>query len=154
MKKDKGSIFLYASIGSYFVMSGSFLIMPFADFSNDKTFIRFLPGILFWLFLFLGIVTTILFGNWRKKIQKKQGSKEEKFKYTIGVMSVFKSRIGAVFDILTVFMLLVFIMCMLITNASGYICYAAVSLFVFCFCMHCIFNGKNYLYFIKREKEK
>lgn len=154
MKKDKGSIFLYASIASFLIMSGSFLIMPFADFSNDKTFISFLPGILFWLFLFLGIAMTILFGNWREKIQKKQGDTEEKVKYTIGVMSVFKSRTGAVFDILTVFMLLVFIICMLITNASGYICYAAVSLFVFSFCMHCIFNGKNYLYFIKSKKEK
>ena len=90
---------------------------------------------------------TILFGNWRRKIQKKQ----EKVKSAVGVVSVFKSKLGAVFDILTVFMLLILIICMLITNASGYICYVASSLFVFCFCMHGIFNGKNYQYLIKNK---
>ena len=53
--------------------------------------------------------------------------------------------VAAVFDCL-----IVFIIGMIITHKSGYICYVAIALFTFSISMHCVCNGRVFRYILSR----
>ena len=134
---------LYAQIASFAVSSCS---LAFSFMTSDATAAdragSIIIGIIFWLGLIAGIVLTVLLS---KKI-KKTGFNEGK----IGLIHFFSNPIAIVFDCLMILSLIGSVL-IIVFKSEQLIGYFVIALFIFSFEMHCILNGKNYLY-IKQKK--
>lgn len=140
-KKSKCNVYLIASVISFFVFSVSFLLMPIETRKviNDVNLVSIVAGVMFWLGLVIGSVMQILFC---KSIGKVAFEK----KTNPGLISFFKNKLAMVFDVLLILSGLGLVFSIILTSATGYACYIFVTLTAFCFCAHCIFNGKNYCF--------
>lgn len=136
MRDKKCKTLLLSSIICFLLMSASFLIMPIGNKleSNVRLFDVF-TGCLFWLPLIAGIVLQIIMSV----INKDNTDKKR-----CGAISFFKNKIAAIFDILTIISLIVFVAMIIFTSATSYFCYVLIAIFAFSFSMHCILNGKIY----------
>lgn len=152
MEKKNGFAWLYISIISFFLMSASFLLMPIDFAKNGAKIVNILVGIMFWLFLVLGIVSQVLLSrnknNWLAKNRVRRFSAKKK----IGLISFCQNIPACAADCLTLVGLIGLVVSVLATDGMGYICYVFMTLFVFAFCLHCIFNGKAYYVLTNQNK--
>lgn len=146
MIKKKDKILFLISVVAFLLFSISFLLMP-----TDNSVLTVVSGGMFWLMLIIGIVTQIIVSVSIKKWKLQKKGKLKRHLKRIGLISFFSNPIAKVFDILTIIGLIGFVISMLITNATGYVCYIFMAITVFAFSSHCIFNGKNF-YYIKNEE--
>lgn len=131
------------SIISYFIMSCSFMIMPLDNYSKkiDTSIINIISGACFWLFLIIGCVGQVLVSRHRKA-----SIANREIKSRIGILGFFGNKWARIADCIMIAALVVFVISLIITKAIGYVCYVSLSATIFFFCMHCILNGRNYLY--------
>ncbi len=154
--KDKNKIYFWLSILSFFILSVSFLLMPIRMVVVNR-----IMGVVFWISLLCGILTQILLSRGISRERKKKEKalengqssllKEPKEKRgrifgNIGIFSFLRNPIAMLADLLLAVSFLGFLLVMLFTNKSGYICFIFIALLIFSFSMHCIWNGKCCFY--------
>lgn len=141
-KKRIELILLWASLGSFFMMSVSFLLMPIES-------ITILPGLLFWLGLLLGTGLMILL-ELRRRAFLKKNSKDSK-KQRIGLLRLASNSPALIGDVALGISMIATLVSFLITKGYGAACYFSIAATMFFFCMHCVLNGRIYLYVTSRE---
>ncbi len=142
MTAQKKRIILLLSVVCFFLMSVDFLIMPIGNnIEKDMKWFEILTGVLFWLPLTSGCVLQGILYLYYKKNSNNKNSANYKF---LGAISFFRNKLAAIFDLISIISLVVFIIMLIFTDATGYFCYVLISLFSFSFSMHCILNGKIY----------
>lgn len=151
MNLKKDFIWLGVSIVGFAILSVSFLLMPV----ESNVVISKIAGVMFWLGLVIGIVFQVLLARQRKiGITKNRVQRLSNQRMKPGILSLFKNPIAVVFDLLMAIGLVGLISSMILTKGMGYICYVFISITVFSFSMHCIFNGRIYFYISNKEKKK
>lgn len=141
MREKKCKTLFLSSIVCFLLMSSSFLIMPIGNNleSNVRLFDVF-AGCLFWFSLIAGIVLQVIIAV----KYRTDANKDSTVKKCCGVISFFENKNAAIFDILTIISLIVFVAMIIFTSATSYFCYVLIAIFAFSFSMHCILNGKIY----------
>lgn len=148
-------IWLIVSIGSFALMSVSFLLMPFDKTVEQYDTMDIIPGVMFWLFLVLGVAGQIILTIRRKRFLETDRRKRFQARNgRVGLLSVFKNIPAIVADVGFVISLVAFVIATKVTNGMGYICYILLAICAFTFCSHCIFNGKIYEYVTKLSKKE
>ncbi len=142
----KEMVTLAISIISFFLLAISFLFMPL-----ESKLLQIMAGIMFWLFLAVGIASQILLAVWFKQACSK--NKEWRMqKQRVGIFAIGKNRFSIVADFILLISTVIFSVLMILTRGTGYISYIVLTILVFSFCMHCILNGKVYYYICERAK--
>ena len=141
MKQRKiDRILLGVSVGGFFLMSLSFLVMPVAS-------LAVIPGLMFWLGLTIGVTLQILLEVRRRRFFEAYSIKREKMqKPRNGLLSFGSNKMAMIADLATVVSVLAMILAFVFTKGYGYICYVFITAAVFSFCMHCILNGRIYFH--------
>lgn len=151
MKKD---ILLFRmSIVMLFVSSFAILLSFVGDYNGSFLNIIFalLTGILFWIGLILGYVFLAVVNSHRKRFEKKNGIDGNTNK--VGAVTFFRNKPAILFDILFIVSLISTLIFMFVPFLDKGIALILLSVCLFSLHMHCILNGKNYLYYktIKRN---
>ena len=142
----KEIVILTISIISYFLLAASFLFMPL---ENEQ--LQIMAGVMFWVFLILGIVSQVLVAIWFRQACSK--NKEWRIqKQRIGIFTIGKNKFSVVADIILLISAVTFVVLMIFTRGTGYISYIVLTILVFSFSMHCVLNGKVYYYICERAK--
>ena len=145
IKKDL--ILLSISITSFFLLAISFLFMPL-----EKKYFQIIAGVMFWLFLMMGIVSQVILSLLFKKACFK--NKEWRVqKNRIGIFTIGKNIFAIVADIILFISAVTFTALMIFTRGTGYISYIVLAILVFAFSTHCILNGKIFSYICERAKK-
>lgn len=152
MGKKREIILLYISIGCFFLMSVTFLLMPIDFTAKGMQIINLMIGIMFWVFLIAGVTTQILLGQIRKKWFIRNHIRRFQFRSKVGLISFVQNLPACVADGIFVISLIGLIISVIATNGIGYACYIFMALLIFSFCMHCILNGKIYYFLTNQEK--
>ena len=151
MKLKKELIWLSISIAGFAILSVSFLLMPV----ESHAVISKIAGLMFWLGLVIGIMFQILLARHKKiGMTKNRIQRLANQRIKPGIFSLFKNPMTIVFDLLMAIGLVGLISSMILTKGMGYICYMFISITVFSFSMHCIFNGRIYIYISNKEKKQ
>lgn len=133
-------LLLGISVGSFLLMSISFLLMPIES-------INILPGLLFWLGLGLGIALQIVLEIRRRAFFKAYAVKRGKMqKPKIGLLSFGSNAAAIIADRSMVISIVAMILAFVFTKGYGFICYVFIATTVFSFCMHCVLNGRIYFH--------
>lgn len=132
MKKEKKLFFLSCVFMT--LLAITILFMPFEKF-------LYINGIAFWVFILSGYILLTILNTSRRRNEDK-----EKDKRLPGVIRFFSNPLARVFDGMFILSLLVFIIYQYTNHIDGYISYVILSIIVFSFQMHSMFNGKNYDY--------
>lgn len=144
-KKTEATL-LGIAILCYLLMCLTFLFM-----SLEKD--TFITGILFWIGLVGGSVLMVVVNAKRKAFfEKNDISYKNAKKSRAGIFRLFSNRLAMIADITCGAALLGTIISMIVTKGYGYICYPFISLTVFTFVLHCIFNGKNFDFILNKSK--
>ena len=142
----KEIVILTISIISYFLLAASFLFMPL-----ENKQLQIMAGVMFWVFLILGIVSQVLLAIWFRQACSK--NKEWRIqKQRIGIFTIGKNKFSVVADIVLLISAVTFVVLMIFTRGTGYISYIVLAILVFSFSMHCVLNGKVYYYICERAK--
>ena len=139
-KKSGDLILLRLSLFCYFLMSASILMM-----SADK--LKQPAGILFWGGLLLGSGMQLVlefhrrafFAGYKLNYRKMQ-------KRRCGAWNFFSNPAACWVDGILLLSLVATIAVLLLTKGRGYLPFVLVALTVFCICLHCIVNGRNYFH--------
>lgn len=138
MRKDR--IILTISIICFFLMSISFVLMPFER-------MRILPGALFWGGLTVGIILQIVLEVRRRLFFTKYNAKREKMqKPRNGLLTFGSNRPAIIADTTMGISLVATILTFIITKGTGFLCYVFIATTLFAFCLHCILNGRIYFH--------
>lgn len=138
MKSFKTSKVLTGSILGFMVMSVSLLLMPV----NKQ---GFLPEILFWAGLLTGITGQILLVFDLRKCLGKEAR--------WGLLTFCANPWARLADGALLLSLLAVVLTLTLCPAA-YICYVALAASVFCFCLHCILNGRVYGYVMGYDRSQ
>lgn len=144
-KNNKTEKYLfYITVFFITVFSISFLFMPIASDQaqkNNKVWL-IVTGLLFWINLF-GAYGVLIYINRKRK--KYYTQKQEPLSSKPGIISFFSNPIAIASDIVMIIGIIGLICCLLLLrNESLNTVFLSVS--VFSFQMHCLFNGRNYLF--------
>lgn len=147
MKQNKvDRLLLGISIGGFAVLAISFMLMPVEA-------LGFMPGILFWGGLLTGVVLQIVLETRRNSLFAKYNVKRETMqKARNGLLSFRSNSLAAVADIFLIVSAVATILAFILTKGTGYLCYVCLSVLIFSFCMHCILNGRIYI-FVKNQNK-
>ena len=128
--------------------------MPIASVQQEVTKIpMFISGGGFWIGL-IGTITMAVKINYSRKKSYRFEDKPLKVKQ-LGLISFFKNKEAKVADIAMFASCICFIVTRICTD-NLYWLFIFLALFVFSFGMHCMLNGKNYIYLnqkVRREEE-
>lgn len=139
-RKKVDKLLLKMSIGAFFLMSISFLLMPF-------DFLKIAAGILFWFGLVLGALLQFILEARRKSFFSQYRVKRKDIqKPRNGLLSFGANRYACTVDCILLICIPCLIAAFLLTRGTSVFCYIFISLTVFSFCMHCVFNGRIYVY--------
>ncbi len=147
MKQSKTDrVFLSLSMGGFLLMSVSFLLMPIDNLS-------ILPGLLFWGGLITGVAFQIILEERRRAFFAKYNVKREKMqKPRNGFLTFGSNQIALIADYIFIAGVIATIIAFIFTKGSGYLCYVCIAIMLFSFCLHCIFNGRNYFHANNQKK--
>ena len=151
MKRKKVDIiWLIISVACFLLVSISILLMPIVSTTNPETLgiMRYVPGLMFWIFLAGGIITQIVLAVRRRKWFTLSG-KDPKTGERIGLISFFACPLAGFFDVIAAVSLVCFAVSIFISG--GYLALVFMAVLVFSFSMHCILNGKIYYHILSRE---
>lgn len=144
--KQLDQILLGISLGSFLVMSASFLLMPLEGMKQ-------IPGLMFWCGLGLGFASQISLEIRRRAFFRHYNVRRKNMqKPRCGLLSFGSNRLAAVIDILLLVSILATVLVFVLTKGYGYICYVFVAVTIFFLCLHCIFNGRNYFHTNNQNK--
>ena len=144
--KKTEALLLGLSLLCYFAMSLTFLFMPL----EKDTFVS---GIVFWTGLVGGSVMQIMLNAQRKDFFRKNNiSYKNTKKSRAGIARFFTNRPAKIADVSFCVSLMATVIALIATRGYGYLCYVFISLTVFGFVLHCIFNGKNFDFILNKSK--
>ena len=127
-------------------MSISFMLMPIET-------LRMVPGLLFWGGLIVGVAFQIILEARRRAFFARYNVKREKMqKPRNGFLTFGSNQIAMIADNFLVVSLVATILTFVYTKGYGSICYVCITVLLFSFCMHCIFNGRNYFHVNNQNK--
>lgn len=133
-------VLLGLSISGFLLMSISFLLMPIEA-------INFIPGMLFWVGLILGVVLQIVLELRRRAFFASYKVKREKMqKPRNGLLTFGSNQIAVIVDNLMIISLIATVLAFILTKGYGFACYLFIAITLFSFCLHCIFNGRIYFH--------
>ena len=147
MKQGKTDrVFLSISTGGFLLMSVSFLLMPIDNLS-------ILPGLLFWGGLIAGVAFQIILEARRRTFFERYNVKREKMqKPKNGFLTFGSNQIALIVDYIFIASVIATILAFIFTKGLGYLCYVCIAIMLFSFCLHCIFNGRNYFHANNQKK--
>ena len=126
------------------IWSIAILLMPFASMKKEATQIpMFISGGGFWIGLIGTVAVAVMINNARKRSDR-LGKKRPEMKQ-LGLISFFKNREAKIADIVMFVSIICFIVTRICTD-NIYWLFIFLASFVFSFGMHCMLNGKNYIY--------
>ena len=147
-KKQTNQILLGLSLGGFFLLSLSFVLMAVENTG-------YLPGILFWGGLLTGCGLQIVLAAKRRRFLAKHPAAAEKMnKGRVGLLTFATSRSALVADILLGVGFVATVLAMILTKGTGDICFTLIAITVFAFCLHCILNGKIYRFVMGKLRGK
>lgn len=150
-------LWLWISIISYLLMSATFLLMPLDNMipALREGVLTLVVGICFWFFLILGIVSQIILARRRKAwyVGRRLSAKQSAAR-RIGLIGFGANTVAVFADLAMVLSIGGLFTSVMLTNATGYICYLFLSTLSFSFCMHCILNGRVYYHITHHYSEK
>ena len=155
MNKHKSDVFLFVLLViSLFFVSLSFMLIPVETdiLVGELSLMPFVSGIMFWAFLILAVVFLVVLSVKRKSFYTTYKLKESEKHKRIGLMSFFKNKYAVVIDILMFVSFCLLLMIFIVTDGKYYDSYVAITIFLFLFFMHCIFNGKLFFYICALNK--
>lgn len=146
-------VWFTVSVVSFALLSVSFLLMSSdnGDTENGLPAIALTAGVMFWASLVIGISAFVILSRRRKNWFAVNKIRKSRFSHKAGAFSFFKNLYGAVADVIAAISVIGLVISVIMTDATGFACYVFVSLLVFSFSMHCIFNGNIYNYIFNRE---
>lgn len=132
-----------SSLAFMFIQSGCLLVIPVFEIDNALNTVF---AVLFWMCLILYTVSLMLSSKERQKIEKSKFRVKKLKKNHIGVIKFFQNKEAVIFDVL-LFISTALIIVSIITKTE-FEWLIAISLFLWfiSFNLHCLFNGKNYMY--------
>ena len=143
-------ILLWGSVACFGFLSLSFTLM--APELEGLPGISVLAGLMFWISLALGTALQIALAVRRERWLR---SMKRRFRHHMpGILSFFRTPLGTAADVGTLLSAAAFGLSMALSKSTGLICYFLLSLLVFFFANHCIFNGKSYNYIQHLVKKK
>lgn len=143
---DNSKKLYIVQITAFFVSSVSICFMPLGSYYDGKSerVLAIIFGIIFWLFLIIGIGLNVL-------IYK--SNKEKQISGRCGIIRLFQNKYAKITDVI---LMISFIASVIIIVCKSTIYFGAIVLFAFAFSfeMHCILNSKyfNKLFFNKNNK--
>ena len=147
-------ILLCVSISSFFLMAISILLMPLKISSIEPQMLNAAIGSMFWGFFIIGVLIQVVLNKRRKAwIRRNHLWRNRNFLFSkVGIIAFAQNIFGCIADALLGLSLVLLITSLILTNSSGYICYVALAILVFAFCLHCILNGKIFYYVQNQDK--
>lgn len=139
---------LYISVLSSFIYSGTILLMPLASDnsnSNNKVSIM-IVGFVFWTFFIL----TYLSLFFAKKKAKNNKVKPES--QNIGLLKFFSNRLATIVDCVLIMSVIAFIISLFLPYSLSWLVYIILSILVLTLNLHSIFNGKIYRISFRKQK--
>lgn len=155
-RKRLDLLLLCISVISFLLMSVMFLLMPIDNLVSTlkDSKITLIVGVGFWGFLIIGIVAQIILANRRKVWYRIQRLNEKRSSARRIGLLVFASNTPALIaDIAALISIIGLVIAVILTHATGYVCYIFLATLSFSFCLHCILNGKVY-YHITHHYDK
>lgn len=132
----------------FFGMSMSLTLMPIEK-------LGLWPGCIFWAGLALGAGLQIILALRRRAYYSGQRRETERVKKPrTGLMTFGANRAAAIADNVMAASFALLIIALIRTRGYGRICYILASITVFAFCMHCVWNGRVYLYVKNRARRQ
>ena len=145
-RKQMDQLLLCLSIGSFAVMSISFLLMPIDAMGGA-------PGVLFWGGLLLGILFQITLETRRRSFFAKYRVNPKKMqKPRNGFLTFSSNKYAKVADRILLVSVVCTILAFLITRGTGYLCFVFISISIMALCMHCILNGRIFFHVMNQTK--
>lgn len=140
MKGYLDKTLLWLSIAGFLVQSASFPLMPLDSMG-------FLPGILFWAGLLLGVVLQITLEFRRRRFFKTRHLDRRNFqKVRCGAFMFFAGPAGAAADVGFLISAIGLVIVWAATNGIGYGCFVLSGAALFFLEMHCVCNGRNFFH--------
>ena len=138
--------FLGISVCGFALMAISFLLIPIESLS-------ILAGVLFWSGLLIGVAFQITLEARRRAFFAKYKIKREKMqKPRNGLLTFASNKLAAVVDNILIVSIAATVLAFLFTRGTGYLCYVCISVLLLSFCLHFIFNGRNYFH-VKNQRK-
>ena len=147
-KNGKIRKWLYISILSSFVYSGTILLMPIASeniSSNNKVSIM-IVGLIFWAFFILTYMSLFFAKKKAKSIKTEMKSQ------SIGLFKFFSNRLAIIADCGLVISIIAFIISLFLPHSLSWLVYIILSILVLTLNLHSIFNGKIYRISFRNQK--
>lgn len=147
MKQNHTDRILFGvSIGGFAILAISFMLMPVEA-------LGIVPGILFWGGLLIGAVLQVVLENRRRSLFNQYNVKRKSMqKARNGLLSFGSNSLAMIADIVMGISVVATVLAFVLTNGTGYLCYVCLAALVFAFCMHCILNGRIYI-FVKNQNK-
>lgn len=145
-RNEKNIILLYfISLIFKFLFATSFLLMPKAcdiALNDGKNGLLYFSGAFFWITLIISIVLSIYLTR-KQKTYFRENSNNNLPKH-LAVFTFFSSKKAKIIDIMMICFIVVFVFCSILFD--GFIVYFLLFLSILLVELHCLLNGKNYLY--------
>lgn len=129
-----------------FISTIVLMLVPFAinKDGNNMGLLIVVP-IVFWLFLFAEQYFVIMTTKSRKNVLKKYNV-NAKTKFRIGLLSFYSTKQGKNIDTILLITLLIYFILTILRIDEMFLTCLLLTIIVFSFRCHCIFNGKNFRY--------
>lgn len=145
-RKEIDSLLLKLSVGAFFVMSFSFLLMPIEAMS-------ILAGGIFWIGLLSGIALQIVlekrrrafFAKYHVRLQQMQRPRN-------GLLTFGANKMAKIADWVLAISAICLVLSLWLTRGTSYLCYILIAAANFSLCMHCILNGRIFFHIINQTK--
>ena len=131
------------SLALVFIQSVCLLVIPVLEIDNVMNTVF---AVLFWASLILYIVSVMLSSKERQKIEKSKFRVKKLKKNHIGILKFFQNKEAVIFDVLLFISTAVIIVSLLFKTEFVWLIAIGLFLWFISFNLHCLFNGKNYIY--------
>lgn len=152
MKNEKRiKIFFWISFTLFTIFSMTFLLMPFAqNQSENRRMMLVIIGMIFWMSLAGGIVNLIMIKYMNRKANKEENIQNTNIR---NPFKLFRNMPQTIANSLFIGGLIVIIILIVTNRINEYIAYINISILVFSFAMHFLFEDTLYKR-IRNKKEK
>lgn len=145
-RKQIDTLLLWASIGAFLTMSVSFLLMP-------TEAVRIFAGALFWFCLFVGILLQAVLERRRRSFFARYHVQPQRMQRPhSGFLTFGANRYAKIADGVLAVSVICLGLSLWLTKGMGYLCYIGIAAATFSLCMHCILNGRIYVYVMNQAK--
>lgn len=139
----KITILFWSCVASIFIMSASFLLMPFS--AEKGRLISVLIGLMFWIFAIVGYVLIGIASREQKHFFEMYKEKIKNPNRKPGIIMFFSNIPAVVADTAMICAVILLIITQFTKLKGTYFIYVMLFVLNFSLHMHCLFNGKIYL---------